>query len=136
MYYGICLEFLVYEEWRSRCGRDRMVVGFTSAYAISPYHHWCCEFESRSGQGIHHYVIKTCDMSVVFSGSSDFLHHDITEILLKVALNTIKQTNNEESKFLTLSCSSEKCGHIWHSLVLLGWNFKNLLIRSYISKWF
>jgi hypothetical protein len=39
-------------------GRDRMVVIFTTTYAISSYHHWCCEFESRSGQGVHHYVIK------------------------------------------------------------------------------
>jgi len=28
-------------------GRDRMEVGFTTTYAISAYHHWCCEFESR-----------------------------------------------------------------------------------------
>jgi hypothetical protein len=28
-----------------------MVVGFTTTYAISAYHHWCCEFESRSGRG-------------------------------------------------------------------------------------
>ena len=35
-------------------GRDRMVVGFTTTYAISAYHH----FESRSGQGVQHYVIK------------------------------------------------------------------------------
>jgi hypothetical protein len=41
-------------------GRDRMVVGFTTTYAISAYHHWCCEFESRSGQGVQHYVIKVC----------------------------------------------------------------------------
>jgi hypothetical protein len=27
---------------RGRCGRDRMVVGFTTTYAISAYHHWCC----------------------------------------------------------------------------------------------
>jgi hypothetical protein len=39
-------------------GRDCMVVGFTTTYAISAYHHWCCEFESRSGRGAHHYVIK------------------------------------------------------------------------------
>ena len=26
--------------------------------SISAYHHWCCEFESRSGQGVQHYVIK------------------------------------------------------------------------------
>jgi len=31
-----------------RPGRDRMIVGFTTTYAISAYHHWCCEFESRS----------------------------------------------------------------------------------------
>ena len=38
--------------------RDRMVVGFTTTYAISAYHHWCSEFESRSERGIQHYVIK------------------------------------------------------------------------------
>ena len=64
---------------RGRRGHDRMVVWFTTTYAISAYHHWCCEFESRSGQGVRHYVIKfvsdvTCDRSVVFSGSSGFLH--------------------------------------------------------------
>jgi len=31
-------------------GRHRMVVGFTTTYVIRAYHHWCCEFESRSGQ--------------------------------------------------------------------------------------
>ena len=41
-----------------RRGRDHMVVGFTTAYAISFYHHWSCEFESRSGKGVQHYVIK------------------------------------------------------------------------------
>ena len=40
------------------CGRDRMVVGFTTTDAISVYHHWWCEFESRSGRGVQHYVIK------------------------------------------------------------------------------
>jgi len=38
-------------------GRDRMVVGFKTTNAISDYHHWCCEFESRSGRGVQHYVI-------------------------------------------------------------------------------
>ena len=37
-----------------------MVVGFTTTYGISAYHHWCCEFESRSGRGVHHSVIKVC----------------------------------------------------------------------------
>ena len=38
--------------------RDHMVVGFTTTNAISAYHHWCCEFESRSGWGVQHYVMK------------------------------------------------------------------------------
>jgi hypothetical protein len=43
---------------RCRRGRDRMVVRFTTTYAISSYHHRCCEFESRSGRDVQHYVIK------------------------------------------------------------------------------
>ena len=35
---------------RSSRGRDRMVVGFTTTYAMSAYHHLRCEFESR-GRG-------------------------------------------------------------------------------------
>jgi hypothetical protein len=35
-----------------------MVVGFTTTYAISVYHHWCCELESRLGRDVQHYVIK------------------------------------------------------------------------------
>ena len=77
-----------------RRGSDRMVVGFTTTYASGAYDHWCCEFESRSRRGVQHYVIKfVSDLRQVvgFLGSSGFLHH-ITEILLKVALNTIKQS--------------------------------------------
>ena len=41
-------------------GHDRMVVGFTTTYEISAYHHLYCEFESFSGKvySIQHYVIK------------------------------------------------------------------------------
>jgi hypothetical protein len=53
------------------------------------------EFESRSRWGVQHYVIKVVsDMQQV----GCFLRvrrHDITEILLKVALNTIKQTKQK-----------------------------------------
>ena len=62
--------------WDQR-GCDRMVVGFTTTYAISAYHHWCCEFEFRSGRAVQHYMIKcvnNSDRSVVFSRSSGFLH--------------------------------------------------------------
>ena len=33
-----------------------VIIGFTTTCAISAYHHWCCEFESRSGQ--QHYVCQ------------------------------------------------------------------------------
>jgi hypothetical protein len=60
---------------RGRRGRVHMVVGFTTTYAISAYHHEWCEFESRSRQGVQYYVIKfVSDRSVVFSGSSSFLY--------------------------------------------------------------
>jgi hypothetical protein len=51
---------LIYMDTIGKCrrGRDRIVVGFTTTYAISVYHHWCCEFESLSGRGVQHYVIK------------------------------------------------------------------------------
>ena len=42
---------------RGRRGCDRMLVAFTTTYAISTYHHWC-EFESRSRRGAQHYVIR------------------------------------------------------------------------------
>jgi hypothetical protein len=64
--------------WCGRRGRDRMVVGFTTTYAISAYHQRSCEFEYLSDEvySIQHYVI-TIDS------------YFITEILLKVAPNTI-----------------------------------------------
>ena len=49
------------------CGPDHMVVGFMTTYAISAYHHFRCEFKSRSGE-------LTSDRSVVFSGYSSFFH--------------------------------------------------------------
>ena len=75
-----------------------MVVGFTTTYAISAYHHWCCEFESRSGRCVQHYVIKFVSDLWQVCGFLQVLWfpppiktdcYDITEILLKVALNTI-----------------------------------------------
>jgi len=39
-----------------RRGLDGMVVGFTTTYAISAYHHWCCEFIYRSERGVQHYL--------------------------------------------------------------------------------
>ena len=89
---------------RGCSGRDHMVVGFITTYAISAYHHWCYEFESRSGRGVQHCVIKfVSDLWQVsgflrgppVSSTNKTDRHNISEILLKVALNTIKQTNNQ-----------------------------------------
>ena len=85
---------------RDRRGRDCMVVRFTTTYAISAYHHWCCEFESRSGRGVQHYVIKFVSDLWQVGGFLWVLRfpppitdrHDITEKLLKVVLKH-HQTN-------------------------------------------
>ena len=83
-------------------GSDRMIVGFTTTYAISAFHHWFYEFEFRSGRGVQHYVLKFVSDLRQVSGFLQVLRFPppmkltvtINEILLKVALNTIKQTNN------------------------------------------
>ena len=49
-------------------GHDCVVVGFTTTFAISAYHHWSCKFESCAGKMyfIQHYVIKfICDLQQV-----------------------------------------------------------------------
>ena len=77
-----------------------MVVGFTIGYAISAYNNEWCEFKSRSERGVQHYVKKfVSDLQQVcgffrilrFPSTNKTDHHNITEILLKVALSTINQ---------------------------------------------
>jgi hypothetical protein len=85
---------------RSRHGRDRLVVEFTTTYAISAFNHWSCEFESCSWRGVLHTTLcdKVCHWLATcqwFSPGSPVSttnktdSHDITELLLKVALITI-----------------------------------------------
>jgi len=91
---------LFHEVKRGRRGRDRMIVGFTTTYVISVYHHWCCEFDSRSGRGVVTLCDTVCQLLAAgrwfspgppVSSTNKTDSHDIAEILLKVALNTIKQ---------------------------------------------
>ena len=88
---------------RGRRGRNRMVVEFTTTYAIGAYHHWCCGFEPRSWQGVLDITLccKVCRWLSTgrwfspgnpVSSTNKTAHHDIAEILFKVALNTINQT--------------------------------------------
>jgi hypothetical protein len=64
----------------------RMVVGLTSTYAIRAYHHWCCEFEFRSGRGVEYYVIKFVSDLRQVGGCRRF-----PSVESGAALNTIKQ---------------------------------------------
>ena len=98
----------LYKVCRGSHGRDRMVVGFITTYAIS-----AITFNVVSSNPIHgevhsiqHYVIKfVSDLRRVGGFSSGTLVsstnktdcHNITEILLKVALNTINQPNQQHS---------------------------------------
>ena len=51
--------------WRGRHDRKRMVVGFTITFA---YHHYSCEFESRSWQGVLDTALcdKVCQFRYIF----------------------------------------------------------------------
>ena len=85
-----------------RC-RDRMILGFTSTYAISVYDHNNCEFEPRSLRGVLDTTIcdKVCQWFKIDRSFSPGTpgscvnktdRHDITEMFLQVALNTIALT--------------------------------------------
>ena len=74
------------------CGHDCMVVGFTTTYAISAYHHWCCEVQSWSEWGLLNTTL--CDKVCQWLGTGQWFspgppasstnktdRHDIAEIL-------------------------------------------------------
>ena len=79
-----------------------MIVGFTTACVISAYHHYNCEFESHSWPGVLDTTLcyKVCQwlatgrwfsQGTPVSSTNKTDRQDITEILSKVALNTIKK---------------------------------------------
>jgi hypothetical protein len=88
---------------QGRRGRDLMVVEFTITCAISAYHHWSCK---RVRIPLMRGVLDTtlCDEicqwlvtgrwfspSTPVSSTNKTDRHDIAEILLKEALNTIQK---------------------------------------------
>jgi hypothetical protein len=96
--------FILFIYLSGHLGRDRMIVGFSTTCAISVYHHWSCEFESRSWWGvlIQHYVVTFVSNLQQFGGFFCVLRFPPSikltttiqlKYILKVALNTIKQTN-------------------------------------------
>jgi len=102
VYIGITLIWM----WRGCvCVSDRMVVGFTTTCVTSPHHHLSCEFESRWWRGVLDTTLsdKVCQWLAVgrwFSPGTPIASdnktdlYDITEIVLKVALNTTAQPNS------------------------------------------
>ena len=89
------------EWWRGRHGRDRMVVGFTTAYAIRMLWVWISNRARCTTL-----CDKVCQWLVTglwFSpgpplSTNKTDGHGITEILLEVALNTIKQTTKQNDE--------------------------------------
>jgi len=80
-----------YGNWIQKC---------TTTCVISAYHLWRCEFESHSWRGVLDTALcdKVCQWLVAgqwfspgtpVSSTNKTDRHDITEILLKVALNTL-----------------------------------------------
>ena len=90
--------FFLFERWKflsyGGCyGRDGMVFGLTTTYAISAYHHLSCEFYSRSWRDALDTTL--CDKVCQWLGAGQWFspgipvssnktdHHNITEMLLK-----------------------------------------------------
>jgi hypothetical protein len=94
----------------------------TTTCAISAYHHWCCEFESRSGRGIQQYVIICLcnEAGWWFSPVSSINKtdsHNITEILLKVKLSTIKyKIKNRNTNSTTQTVTQHALAHVSHAI--------------------
>jgi hypothetical protein len=107
-----------------RLGRDRMVVRFTTTYATSAYHHWCCEFKSRSGPGVQHYMIKfVIDLflrKVFYSCQKDTIGH---------GTNSTKQISNHSfilRLFLSASYSRGRQERDNRTSFLCQWNLQEL----------
>ena len=90
---------------RGRRGRDCIVDGFTTTYAIGAYHHWarmpfrtvrarCTALCDKVCQWLVTYRWFSPDTPVLSTNKTD--RPDIIEILFKVALNTIKPTKRDK----------------------------------------
>ena len=92
-------------------GSGRMVVGCSGTGAISAYHHWCCEFESRFWRGAPNTTLvdDICQLLVaghwfsldtLVSSTNATYHHDITKILLKVRFIAITSLTRQKHLIL------------------------------------
>jgi hypothetical protein len=85
---------------RGRRGRYRVVVEFTTTYAMSTNHYYRCQFETHSGDAT--LFDEVCQWftagrwftpGTLVSSTNKTDRHEITEILLKVVLNIVTETN-------------------------------------------
>ena len=107
--------------WRGRRGLDRIVGGFSTICAISAYH--------RSWRGVLDKTLcdKVCQWFspiTLVSSTNKTDRHDISEILLKVGLNTINQTKPECHEYkiqrkgtilIASHCSGSDSRNVWSS---------------------
>ena len=87
---------VVYKQLKTKqCRRDIMVVGFTTTYAISAYHHWSCQFESHSWRVV--FDTTSCDKVCQWPAQVQWFspgppvsptnktdHHDIIDLIFLV----------------------------------------------------
>ena len=130
IFHYLRLDTFIYLYSRDIVARDHMVVGFTTTYAISAYCNWCCGFDSRSGQGVQH-CDQVCQWfaagrwfspGILVSSTNKTYCHDITEILLKVALNTIKKNNLPLHEMQTILWCPSNVVQKYHLKVSEAWN--------------
>jgi hypothetical protein len=87
----------VLNEGRGHCGRDRMVVWFTTTFAISAYHYWRCEFEPRSWRGALYTTLcdKVCQWFATglwFSPGTSFSSTNKTDHIVESGIEHHKPT--------------------------------------------
>ena len=112
------IQYSPHDEWfGSRRSLHHMVVGFSITCVISAY----CEFESRWWWDVLDTTLcdKVCQWLVTgrwfspVSSTNKTDHHDIAEILLKVALNTITLTPIPERVLQFRLCSISTSLILW-----------------------
>ena len=105
-YHGIKSHLSVLFTLRGIRGYDHAVVGFTTSYTIVAYHHMSCEFEFHSWWVVLSTTLydKICQwlaagrwfsLGTPVLSTNETERHDITRLLLKVALDTITLTLNK-----------------------------------------
>ena len=115
---------------RNLHGRGRMVVGFKLPMQSVPITTNIVSSNRVHGEvySIQHYVIKfVSDLRQV--GGTLVSSTNKTELLLKVALNTIKQTNKQTNK----QCTRSKYGTVFPQKITVMFTIKNIFFAWLID---